>query len=711
MRPTTVTRTYRNPLASDGDFADPFVIRFNGRYYLYCTNPDIRCWSSSDLVSWQLEGPTIAPDAFPGLVPFAPEVIYSNGWFYMYTSPSGHGHFVLRSASPTGPFDVISQNVGHSIDGNVLIDDDGRWYFYWAGDEGIWACEMPTPTTFGDPVFTGAQMNGWTEGPFVFRRDGRYHMTLTGNHYLNAGYRINAAVSTHPLTGFVDDPLNPVLLSVGGAVTGVGHSSSVVGPDLVSTYLVYHNLNPDETRDLNIDRQVANGAAVHVLGPSSVAVMPTGPDACTHWSAGNEDWVGVRADGEWADLTDVTATWLTTRADEAFTAEVTLVGRRSGAYGVEIAGGADGVRIDIDGGRIILLENGDEVAHASLPADFVHDVAHTLTLSHDGERLRVSIDGRSQFDCVVATPSDWRMIVHGGPGVRVGYCAVTASVASVSERVASKPVPGRFWAALTEGGVRESTPGPVSYDVVLLTAGQSVSYDLEVAEAGEYAILLTGGFEGAALVAESDGDRANFDVSVGVAVARMALDEGAQRVRLTVAAGSCSLALVTIVPATEAPDEYSFRDPIVVEGFDKALVAEGAWGDFVVEADIEVSSREPGARGGLILRASELSNGGSGSDDACLGNDFFLGYSLELAGADVLLNRHDYDSRTLARARVSSVGPLRVRVAVVGERFEVEVGGEVVISHADALPHLTGGVGIRASGSSVTVRDLTVRPI
>ena len=69
---------------------------------------------------------------------YFPEVVYSNGAFYMYTSPSGFGHYVLRSDAPIGPFRKISGNVGHAIDGNVLIDADGRWYFYWAGDEGIW---------------------------------------------------------------------------------------------------------------------------------------------------------------------------------------------------------------------------------------------------------------------------------------------------------------------------------------------------------------------------------------------------------------------------------------------------------------------------------------------------------------------------------------------------------------------------------------------
>ena len=39
------------------DAADPFVMRYNGRYYLYTTGAEeIRCYSSDDLVSWNFEG-------------------------------------------------------------------------------------------------------------------------------------------------------------------------------------------------------------------------------------------------------------------------------------------------------------------------------------------------------------------------------------------------------------------------------------------------------------------------------------------------------------------------------------------------------------------------------------------------------------------------------------------------------------------------------
>ncbi len=69
-----------------------------------------------------------------------------------------------RASGPPAPFRKISENVGHAIDGSVFIDDDGKWYFYWAGDEGIWGCEMTGPAGFGEPVLTGAFLHGWTEG-------------------------------------------------------------------------------------------------------------------------------------------------------------------------------------------------------------------------------------------------------------------------------------------------------------------------------------------------------------------------------------------------------------------------------------------------------------------------------------------------------------------------------------------------------------------
>ena len=85
------------------DAADPFVMRFNGRYYLYTTGAEeIRCYSSDDLVHWNFEGHCTQNG--DGRIAYAPEVFYWRGQFLMITSPSGNGHFIFTSDSPTGPF-------------------------------------------------------------------------------------------------------------------------------------------------------------------------------------------------------------------------------------------------------------------------------------------------------------------------------------------------------------------------------------------------------------------------------------------------------------------------------------------------------------------------------------------------------------------------------------------------------------------------------
>lgn len=690
---------YRNPIARDGDFADPFVLRHDGRYYLYGTNPDVRCWSSDDLVAWTLEGPTIAPDEFPGLVPFAPEVVYADGAFFMYTSPSGHGHRVLRADAPTGPFRAVTGNVEHAIDGNVLIDDDGRWYFYWAGDEGIWGCEMPSPTEFGEPVLTGVHMNGWTEGPFVTRRGDGYVMTLTGNHYLSRGYRIDAAHSDDPLRGWRSDPQNPVLVSAEGPTTGLGHSSSVRGPDLVSTYLVFHNLNPDASRDLDIDRQVANGRTIQVLGPSSSAPVPPAPDAV---------WTGE----------------LSPALGPVVTAELNLTASadadRHGLV-LEPAGGEPVALRAEQGTRTVIASSGGvELARAALPAAFAPEALHCWRLVVAEGELRLALDGRRQFAVPFEAPDGFRIRVPGA--VSVGHCAATAATEADADRRAVVPVPGRFWATLSPGAtelVREA-PDAV-YDSVALAPGARLDYRLHLQRDLAPVVHLTGLFAaGDELAVSLDGQSRAVRVPEAARVVRVALPAataaggGADAV-LTLAvearAGRPVLTLVTVTDAADAGAALRLG-PLTASGFEKRTVDAGAYGDLVVAAELSVDAR-PGGHGDLLLRAAELSEGGEG-DDTRLGIHFLLGYSVQLHPDRVVLARHGYDERVLAEhALADAAGPgarHRLVVRATGSCLAVELDGATVIDHDDTLPHLIGRVGIRAVDAELNVHELHVDP-
>jgi hypothetical protein len=270
----------QNPLILDNEWqgyaiGDPYVLKHRGIFYLYCSTKDaetgVKCWSSINLINWKYEGLCAVSSITKGA--YAPEVIYWNGTFYMYTSPAGNGHYVLSSASPTGPFNVISTNLGKSIDGSVFIDDDGKWSFYHASGQGIMGCSMSGPKNIGTSLSLNANMNyNWTEGPCVFKRDNKYYMIYTGNHLISKGYRIDYATNTTgPVSPFTPAASqNPILLDALGNHTGLGHGSMFIGPDLDSYYLTYHNLvsGTGPYRRLNFDLAAWNGDKMYLLGPT-----------------------------------------------------------------------------------------------------------------------------------------------------------------------------------------------------------------------------------------------------------------------------------------------------------------------------------------------------------------------------------------------------------------------------------------------------------
>jgi beta-xylosidase len=81
-------RRYVNPVYAHS-FPDPYILKFRGEYYAYCTGfwHDGRVFGilhSRDLVNWREVGGSMA--ALDSDAPFywAPEVTYNNGKFYLY---------------------------------------------------------------------------------------------------------------------------------------------------------------------------------------------------------------------------------------------------------------------------------------------------------------------------------------------------------------------------------------------------------------------------------------------------------------------------------------------------------------------------------------------------------------------------------------------------------------------------------------------------
>lgn len=224
----------------DGDPIDAHggeIRYFEGTYYLYgetygCgfewhkLSPSPFCgyrvYSSPNLVDWTDHGPLFDVS---GWVPwqgrchgwsngcFRPHVVYNAKtrkyvlWVNVYDHPVSY--YVLESDSPTGPFvergvprlafnmDAPQGRINNG-DHNLFVDDDGTGYMIyteWHQGNGDMVIEQLTPDYLsgtGRHVRLGVRR---TEAPSMFKRDGRYYVTLgdpncayceTGTYYFTA---------------------------------------------------------------------------------------------------------------------------------------------------------------------------------------------------------------------------------------------------------------------------------------------------------------------------------------------------------------------------------------------------------------------------------------------------------------------------------------------------------------------------------------------
>ena len=243
-----------NPLTLSGTDAtgvgDPDIVKYRGSYYMYSSRngPDgVHVWSSRDLVNWTPRG--VAASVAEAWYGWAPDVLYHNGQFYMVTSGDTGAytdHVVMRSDLPTGPFVRLADNLPGSIDGHIFQDDDGKLYFFWASHGGIRYRPMTAPNTIDtaqpERQLTGCAVNivsSWTEAPMVWKRNGVYYLSYSGNDLMRHDYQTHVCKGTS-LATLAPQPNRVLLLDTTLPWTGSAHNTVVMGPDLVTPYTAYH---------------------------------------------------------------------------------------------------------------------------------------------------------------------------------------------------------------------------------------------------------------------------------------------------------------------------------------------------------------------------------------------------------------------------------------------------------------------------------------
>lgn len=204
---SAVSLLAQNPIIHDQYTADPTARVFNGRMYLYPSHDidspvdelkdwfcmeDYHVFSSDNLVDWTDHGVILTQNKIPWVKPdsyamWAPDCVEKDGRYYFFfpASPKdmerGFGIGVAVAEKPEGPFMPMPRPLKGvmGIDPCVLVDDDGQCYLYWSG-MGLSVAKLKDNMMELDsePKRIEGLPEGFKEGPFAFKRDGRYYLTF-----------------------------------------------------------------------------------------------------------------------------------------------------------------------------------------------------------------------------------------------------------------------------------------------------------------------------------------------------------------------------------------------------------------------------------------------------------------------------------------------------------------------------------------------------
>ncbi len=143
---------------------------------------DWKLFSTVDMVNWTDHGTPAGGKTFSWFTDnaWAPQAVARNGKFYLYVplnNNTGAKIGVCIADNPEGPFKdpvgkAIAQSGGMAIDPTVFIDDDGQAYLFW-GNRNLRMVRLNSDmiSTTGS-VTSNIPMQGFTEGPWFYRRGG-----------------------------------------------------------------------------------------------------------------------------------------------------------------------------------------------------------------------------------------------------------------------------------------------------------------------------------------------------------------------------------------------------------------------------------------------------------------------------------------------------------------------------------------------------------
>jgi beta-xylosidase len=157
------------------------------------------------------------------------------GKFYLYYTVN-QTVGVAEADGPLGPFTIRRRLFDRAIDAHIFRDDDGSLYLYFVQLPGfrITVQPMATPTeTKGEPKVILQPESGWetragrvTEGPWILKNRGRYHLIYSGSGADTPDYAVGYATAESPLGPFTRAAHNPIIHRSEG-LFGPGHGCAI----------------------------------------------------------------------------------------------------------------------------------------------------------------------------------------------------------------------------------------------------------------------------------------------------------------------------------------------------------------------------------------------------------------------------------------------------------------------------------------------------
>ena len=244
--------------------ADPTLVLFKGRYYLFASMSGGFYWSE-DLVDWNWH-----ENRDLDLYRYAPDVHVVGDQLVFCASSRKLSTFWRTDDPLSDRFEKVSEPFAF-WDPTVFQDDDGRVYFYWGCDNGnpiygqeldpksllpigekqelVWGCPevhgwerprypgAPVPSVTPSPSMRLIKLaltlsgrgpdNPYIEGAFMNKFQGRYYLQSAAPGTELATYGDGVYVSDSPVGPFTYQKHNPYSSKPGGFITGAGHGSTI----------------------------------------------------------------------------------------------------------------------------------------------------------------------------------------------------------------------------------------------------------------------------------------------------------------------------------------------------------------------------------------------------------------------------------------------------------------------------------------------------